>query len=139
LTGESANTFVQCLVGRKLVLLERMEFSWLFKFEDVATLTTECPWRIITRVGISLASPDNGQSFGRQTAIDAQAEAERLVLGKSIHRAIVRDDTGDLVLDFGDGLLLEALNTSAGFEAWHLNRPEGRTLICGSGGKLQVV
>jgi hypothetical protein len=83
-----------------------MEFSWFFKFEDVATLTTECPWRIITRVGISLASPDNGQSFGRQTAIDAQAEAERLVLGKSIHRAIVRDDTGDLVLDFWGRLLV---------------------------------
>jgi hypothetical protein len=112
-----------------------VEFSWLLKFQDVATLTTECPWRIVTRVGIA----DDGQPFGRQTAIDTQAEAERLVLGKSLHRANLRDDTGDLGLDFGGGFLLEALNTSAGFEAWQLNRAQGQTLICGSGGKLQVL
>ena len=136
---QRVDIFVQCLVGRKLVLLERMEFSWLFKFENVATLTTECPWRIVTRGGISLANSDDGQKFGLPAAIDAQVEANRLALGKSIHHALVRGDTGDLTLNFADGFLFEALNTSAGFEAWQLSRTHGETLICGPGGKLQVL
>ena len=134
-TGE---VFVKSLVGRRLISLDRHEYTWSFVFDDATTLVTQGSWRILAEGRISLSDSDDAQQFGLPNPVDAKAHASQLVLGKAVHDASVRGDTGDLTIGFGGGLVLEALNTSSGYEAWQINKPQAGTLICTGGGKLVV-
>ena len=136
--SDQVRVFLECLVGRKLIAAEREGFHWLFRFQDVGTLVTECPWRILSSEGIALSSSDDGQKFGLPEVVDAQSRTSHLILGKNVHHVDVRKESGDLRLNFGDGVLFEALNMSSGYEAWQFSRAEGATLICMGGGKLAL-
>jgi hypothetical protein len=85
---------------------------------------------------ISVADGDDGQKFGRSDPVDAQARARDLLVGKRVNHAVVREETGDLMIDFGDNLALEALNVSSGYEAWQLSKPQGGTLVSAGGGRI---
>jgi hypothetical protein len=135
---KSTESVVSILVGHKVTAIDRHEFSWSVTFESVATVTMECPWRILSADRIALSNSDDGQKFGLSEPKDALVVARCLILGKTVHRVAVREHTGDLTIAFGEGLAPEAFNMSSGYEAWQLSTPEGVTLITTGGGKIEL-
>ena len=130
-------TVANALVGRKLSGVQKCEYSWAFVFGDSATLTAECPWRILTN-GIAFTNRDHGQQFGLPAPLDGEREATRLLSNK-VEQACIREDTGDLLIQFAGGVSLEILNLSFGYEAWQLCSPGRHTLLVAQGGGNVVV
>jgi len=123
------------LIGRRCSAVHRDEFSWSFLF-DPAVITTPCLWRLIEAGRIRVTSDDHGHQFGLAAPVDARHEAESILLSHAVESANVRASTGDLILEFADGLVLELLQTSAGYEAWHLVSPDGQSVVATGGGEL---
>jgi Family of unknown function (DUF6188) len=136
LSDQRAEDFISAIVGRKLSALDKLEFSWSFQFEDVATLMVGCSWRILSERRVALTSLDDGQQFGLPNPIDAHVQSKQLLLDRVVRKATARGDTGDLAIDFGDSFVLEVLIDSSGYEAWQLSTPRGATLVATGGGKL---
>lgn len=124
------------MVGCKLSLLTRHEFSWSFAFAGIATLTVEGPWRVRSADAVALSSPDDGQKFDLPAPVDIEARARQLIVGKTVRDIAAREGQGDLTIRLEDGLILEALNMSTGYEAWQVGKPQEATLISMGGGKL---
>lgn len=127
------NADLSWLVGRRCNAVHRDEFSWIFIF-DAGTVTVPSLWRLIEAGRIRVTSEDHGHQFGLPAPVDARAEVESRLLPHAIESAKVRADTGDLILEFAGGLVLELLQTSSGYEAWHLMSPDGETVIATGGG-----
>ena len=125
------------LVGRQCSAVHREEFSWIFVF-DAGAVTTPMLWRLIESGRIRVTSEDHGHQFGLPAPVDARKEAESILLSRVIELATVRADTGDLILEFSDDLVLELLQTSGGYEAWHLISPEGQNVVATGGGELAL-
>jgi hypothetical protein len=123
------------LIGRRCDAVHRDEFSWNFVF-DAGAVTTPFLWRLIEADRIRVTSEDHGHQFGLPAPVDARQEAESSLRSPAIESARVRADTGDLILDFAGGLVLEFLQTSGGYEAWHLISPDGQSVVATGGGEL---
>jgi hypothetical protein len=123
------------LIGARLVRVERGEHEWSFVFADDTALTVECLWRI--RVGGSVARTrdDDGQWFGLAAPVDAEREAQELLPG-DVRSVRLDEGSGDLVIEFGEGVVLEVLSNSAGYEAWQLHRGDAMLLVCQGGGRV---
>ena len=129
------NADLSWLVGRRCDAVHRDEFSWNFVF-DAGAVTTPFLWRLIEAGRIRVTSEDHGHQFGLPAPLDARHDAESRLLSRVIESAKVRSDTGDLVLEFAGGLVLELLQTSGGYEAWHLISPDGKSVVATGGGEL---
>ena len=136
-TSSAIKDYLSPLVGQKLTLLERHEFSWSFAFAGVATLTVEGPWRVRSAEAIVLSSLDHEQKFGLPEPVDVQAGARQKILGKPIREIFSRDGEGDLTVGFDGALVFQAFNLSTGYEAWKISKPQGATLISKGGGRLE--
>jgi len=120
--------------------LEAYEFGWTFIFSTGATVTTQALWRVLTD-GIVVTSEDQNQQFGLPTPVDAGQRAASLLLGQAT-KVEVTPVTSDLRISFDSESALELLNTSSGYEGWHLVvREDGGTateLIALGGGELAM-
>src|SRR5262245_42334912 len=123
------------LVGLRCRAIHRDEFSWRFAF-DTAVVTTPCLWRLLEAGRIRVTSEDDGHQFGLPAPVDARHEAESILLSRTIESAAVRADSGDLVLRLSHDLTLELLQTSGGYEAWHLTSADGQEIFATGGGEL---
>jgi hypothetical protein len=81
-------------------------------------VVTESAWRLILKNGIRVTSEDHGQLFGHSEPVDAVARVLTATKGKRIAEGRIAESTSDLVLRFEDGVRLEFLNLSCGYEAW---------------------
>ncbi|MBS0361124.1 MAG: hypothetical protein JSR98_07065 [Proteobacteria bacterium] len=122
------------LTGAILQHITHLEFSWGFAF-DAASLTGNCPWRIVSDGRLILTSEDDGQKFGLPEPVDAEARAGAELLKARVAVVAVDAETADLRITFANGARLELLSTSAGYEAWQLNTPTS-CIVAGSQGQL---
>jgi hypothetical protein len=129
------------LCSAALTSVEAWDAGWTFRFSNNATVTTQSVWRALTDVGIAVTSEDHRQQFGLPEPVDARQRAEAILLGK-VMKAEAAPITGDLRISFGSGGVLELLNTSSGYEGWHLAaREDGQTaweLVALGGGDLAM-
>jgi Family of unknown function (DUF6188) len=123
------------LIGASLKSLEKKDYSWFFRFGESITIETESDWRCIADGHIVVTSSDHGQKFGLPAPVDAIAEIVPRISGRPVRAASIGEATGDLQIDFGDGLQLQFIQMSSGYESWHLMSP-GFSIICGGGGRL---
>lgn len=86
-----------------------------------------------------MSSDDHGHPFGLDTPTDSAERASALFGSRKIESAVVRAETGDLVLRFAGDVMLEVLVTSAGYESWALFSPTGGEVVAIGGGELHVV
>jgi Uncharacterised protein family (UPF0158) len=122
------------MVGRELARVRFVEpCSWFFDLEGGGGVSTESLWRIIAEKMVRATSEDHGQQFGLPAPVDSAARARELLRG-AITAASVRPDSGDLVLEFGDGSRVEFLTTSAGYENWQIFSGSGDAGIVSVGG-----
>jgi hypothetical protein len=120
------------LVGHRLIGVDS-NHGWVFKFENDISLRAECPWRILIEGRIALGNADHRQ--GLPEPFDAGNRSELLLRDKLISGVGIRDDTGDLTINFGAQAALEILNNHGGFEAWQLYA-ESLTVVAVGGGEL---
>ena len=121
------------IVGTSLIRTERGDFDWAFHFTQSAVLRVECPWRILADGRIGLGGRDHGQKFGLPEPLDGATESRRLLLNKTVQAVRTRDDTGDLIIEFGDRTALEVLNTSSGYEGWQFRDARLQVIALGGG------
>jgi hypothetical protein len=81
-------------------------------------------WRLVSEEAIEITSEDDGQQFGRETPVRAAEELKAKIGERRISDVCIDDATSDLTFHFGQGLRLEIISTSSGYEAWSLEAKE---------------
>jgi hypothetical protein len=111
---------------------------WRVSFASGANLGIECTWRVIADGRLIRAREDHRQLFGLPTPVDA-AETLRQLAGRRILAVSCREDTADIIIDFGGGTFLEIISDSSGYEAWSLGHPKhGRYVAQGGGNVVRI-
>jgi hypothetical protein len=85
---------------------------------------------------VAISSEDHLQQYGLPAPIDAAAVAADILASRAIAHVEVKDGTADLVLEFADGLRLEFLPISSGYESWGVTTPSGFQVVAQGGGQL---
>ena len=118
--------------------VEKAGNLWQFRFGGgSATLNLECPWRLLSQGAIAYGGDDDGQQFGLLKPIDGVKETTRLLAASSVVSLYVREACSDLSLTFENGVVLEAFNSSSGYEGWTCSGRDG-TVVAQGGGTLSV-
>jgi hypothetical protein len=137
------------LLGTTLSEVNKDAFNWSFRFcvptaaqsadgdcVHAGTVSTGGIWRLaVPGGGLRVTSDDDGHFTPR---VDAARDVAEATYCRAVASVNVRDATGDLVLTFGDGTVLEFLQVSSGYEAWHTIDAKGELFCCG-GGKLEFL
>jgi hypothetical protein len=126
---------LEWLAKHRFQFLERREHDWVFSFDGRAHLTVSCLWRLLEGGQIKLTSEDDGHWFGLGAPIEAVTDVNRRLATASVESVTLRQGTLDVQLQFSNGLVLEILPDSAGYEAWTAN-DGSKQLIAVGGGEL---
>jgi len=116
--------------------------AWRFRFTGGIQLSSRSAWRLLVGGRVTVSSEDDGLPLGLREAVDAAAELESALEGRSVVAAGVSAATGDLTLDFGDALELQLLQLSSVRDAWTLDAPDDGALgrvVCVAGGQVTRV
>ena len=100
------------------------EASLRIAFANVTKLLATF-WRLVKGGKASWSSFDHRQKYGGPAPLDARALLRKELSGRSCTGVRFDRVTGDLVLDFGDGLALRIFNFT-GHEIWAVRFPDGR-------------
>jgi len=125
------------MIGLTLTAVEKVDYTWAFKFNDKTGITTESPWRLSGPKGIVATSEDHGHKFGLSIPVNAEQILIKEVVGKAIENVTVKEPTGDLILAVGPSFL-EFLCLSMGYESWHLTSTN-LELVCVGGGRIEQI
>jgi len=125
------------MVGRTIIGVALNEpTQWSFSFGPGVGIGAECPWRLLKDGRVAISSEDHLQLYGLPAPIDAAAVAVDTLASRAITHVEVKDGTADLVLEFADGLRLEFLPISSGYESWGVTTPSGFQVVAQGGGQL---
>ena len=114
---DQATDFEASLVGRVCVV-DRREYDWSFDLAGGVSLAVSAPWRIVLEGRIAFARDDDGQVFGLVAPVDGEAEARKLLEGKTIVAATLDRQTADLTLQFGAATRIDVFTNSMAYEGW---------------------
>lgn len=123
------------LVGARLNACEKCNYTWTFAFTTGDVIQTESPWRLTNTERIVITSGDNEQQFGLPNPVDAAASALESIGDARVAEVSIIEGASDLLLRFANGVRLEFLNLSSGYEAWRAI-VEGKLVVCMGGGGL---
>ncbi|MBI5610244.1 MAG: hypothetical protein HY902_15310 [Deltaproteobacteria bacterium] len=123
------------VIGKRLVHVEHLDHQWNFILDAGTVLSADSEWRLLDQGRVRVTAQDDGQWFGLASPVCAATVVQNTLAGRVIRSASVA--MGDLTLDFGDGLALQALQLSSGYEAWHLF-DKGTAIHCLGGGDLAI-
>ena|ERR1039457_3424515 len=129
---------LQTFVGAPLQCVEKLDYSWVFRFGEPLLIMTESPWRLVTPEKIIVAADDHGQKFGLPQPVDASECVLSRLATLGVRSVSVDDLTGDLLLYFSDRVYLQFLQLSAGYESWRAHTGNGETICTGGGGLVFV-
>jgi hypothetical protein len=132
-TSSSTTIDLSWLEERGFVSVERREYDWVFTFDGGIPLTAECLWRLLADGVICCTSNDDGQKFGLPAPMDAAAKLDDCLRGCRIVAATMREGSLDLSLTFDNGIALELIPDSCGYEAWQLAREAEFFVAAGQG------
>ena len=120
------------LTGRRLQVVDKQDYSWFFEFDDKGSVTTESNWRLLDK-RVVVTSDDHGHKFGLPAPVDAAALIRQKVGDNPVDYVHLDDRTGDLSISFSNGVMLQFLTTSGGYEGWRIGHPirhPGQLVIC---------
>jgi hypothetical protein len=122
----------QTLLGASVAVIRRQPM-WDFEFSTGLKLHVEAFWRLRNAEAIQLTSSDDGHQFGFPAPVDAQARATELLTGCTVSQVDLNYVTADLEITFSNGVALDVLTDSMGYESWvaYLN---GDTWAVGANG-----
>ena len=119
------------LVGRSLSSLRFAEpGSWWFDFASGGQIATHGGvWRLLASDELVATSADHGHLFGLPAPVDAVHEATTAMRNAHVIAARIRDGAPDLEVRLSNGLTLEVLVFSSGYECWETTDPSGRCVV----------
>ena len=109
--------------------------EWVFLFAGGVALQVASPWRVVVNGRVTAGRSDHGQQFGLADPVDLPDRVRTLV-GSGLVRSATHDDAGDLAIQFENGALLQVFGDSSGYEAWTVNGPGDRRVVCQGGGRV---
>jgi hypothetical protein len=124
------------LIGRVLLGVQRKDFTWCFNLDDGGHIDTESQWRLI-KESVVMTSEDDGHSFGLPSPVNAAATVEKIVAGSFVNRFELDNRTGDLSLCFQNGVTIQFVTLSSGYEGWRIGHGD-REIVCLGGGELAI-
>ena len=125
---------LQTLTGKRVTSATSAEFSFHLGFDGGAALTIECLWRFVRDGVVVLSSRDHGHKFGLPTPVDALGQFELRVVDLVVSTATVpAGGPADLAIAFTDGLRLDCIVDSSGYESWSLSCPTPTFIVFGGG------
>jgi hypothetical protein len=117
MVADLPSKFMRTFVGRSCIA-ERREADWSFAFGNNCNVTTASDWRFVDARGITLSSKDDGHQFGLPTPVDVERQANEQLGSSAVVAIEVDRPTADLNVFFVNGIRLQILNTSIGYESW---------------------
>jgi hypothetical protein len=126
-------TQLESFVGKSLRTIEKLDWSWSFRFDAPLLISTEAPWRFIKERRVIVTDGDDGQRFGLPAPVDASACVLSSLPAPKVHSVVLDEETGDLRIYFAADVYLEFLQLSGGYEAWRARTGEGEIICCGGG------
>lgn len=109
------------LLVKQPVMMRRTEVKWFISIGARFVIATDS-WRLIGSKSIITTSEDDGHQFGLPAPVDAEARANEALADNRIAAVEMDVRTGDCTLRFGNGLSLQILTWSSGYETWQLYR-----------------
>jgi hypothetical protein len=103
---------------RKSLRVTRRENDWVFDFGNDAQLHVAALWRFRSKTQILLTDLDDGQLFGLPAPVDAEARANEIVEAATTVSFDFDEATADLRVGLSNGVLLEIITSSGGYESW---------------------
>ena len=129
--------FEHALIGQTMSIARR-EADWVFAVPDEScVVAVECAWRLRDGERVLLTDGDDGQQFGLPSPVDAEQIASRILKGRTVVGCSVRHPTADIEIALLDGVRLDILTNSSGYESWTATL--GGNLIVGRGDGVSVV
>lgn len=132
---EDLDSYLKPLISHQLLSVEKLDYSWLFRFAGGITVATESFWRLINEGRIVVTSEDHGQLFGLTVPVDAVAAVLSSIGDRQVESAKISESSGDLTIEFKGRAALQLLQMSAGYESWRLS-VGGTEIICTGGGEI---
>lgn len=127
------------LANRRILKIELASpDNWVFAPDGGGAIVSYGPWRLVENGRVVLSSLDHEQKFGLAAPIDAARHASTIIGGRVISDAEVRAAPGDLIIRFADGLCLEVLALSSGYDSWQVISPGGFHVLGHAGGEVST-
>jgi uncharacterized protein DUF6188 len=118
----------------KTVRTTRRDFEWVFDFGDAFTLVVGSAWRLRGSDSLLLTDADDGQKYGLPAPVDAEARSNDALADATVSSFELDDSTGDLTITFSNGVSLEVLTDSMGYESWQAYSNGELFAVGGNGG-----
>jgi hypothetical protein len=129
----------EALTDLPCTAIVKTDYLWQFAFGLAGvSLNLECPWRFVLLGRVAFGCGDHQQQFGLPTQIDGVQKSHELLLNSSVVSVKVHDSTGDLTIEFQNGVRLEAFNLSSGYEGWTCSLIDGRVVVAQGGGNVCI-
>lgn len=129
------DSYIKPLIGSQLMSVDKIDYSWFFRFAGDFTVATESLWRFIDEGRIVVTSEDHGQRFGLPGPVNAAAAVLSSIVDRKVEVAGISESSGDLTIEFNGRAELQLLQMSSGYESWRLSA-QGTETICTGGGKI---
>jgi hypothetical protein len=120
------------LIG-KTFGIKREEFCWLFRFDNGACISSESVWRLRNDAGLLVTNIDDGQQFGLPEPVDAEAKGNGLIASAKVISIKIDAAVADLSLVLDNGVQIDFLTNSSGYESWQMAWNAGLVIGRGEG------
>ncbi|MBB3034794.1 hypothetical protein [Alteriqipengyuania lutimaris] len=117
------------------IKVRKLESQWSFEIGSTIRIDGWMLWRLVGESCIEVCSEDHGHSFGLPDPVDAEEKFSDLAGGSKIKRVELMKPTGDLTFHLSNGMWLELIVTSSGYENWVISEG-GEFLAAGMSGGI---
>ncbi|WP_414637002.1 DUF6188 family protein [Arenimonas sp.] len=126
------------LLNRSVESVDRWEaLPCVVKLSGGYSVQIEGLWRLLVDGALTRTREDEGQVFGHRDPVNAMSELSEHLIGCRLASVEVAPGTADLILGFGNREL-HVVSTSAGYEAWQVEGPQGTVAVGQGGGSVAV-
>jgi len=121
----------------KTVSFDDGSMSWLFSFEDSISFVVSGFWRLLKDNKIYFVSLYHGHQFGLPKPVDLVENASMFLKEQKLLKIEIDENTADVTLGLTDGIELQVLIASSGYETYQFSIL-GRKYIGLGGGNIAV-
>jgi hypothetical protein len=123
------------LLRQRLFQVEKKDYTWFFTFDGGGSVNIDSAWRLISSNGIIVTSEDHGHPFGLPEPVDAGKRVIDAAQNTRVSTYLCDKPTSDLIILFENGIQIQFLNMSCGYESWTAWNNDTQ-VICLGGGEL---
>lgn len=124
------------LVGNTATFSFLEPLTWTLKFKNGAEFSNFSICRIIKENQLIASTKDHGEWFGLNEPYNAETELNSLVSSSVVIEVSYGSSGNDLVFSMSNGIIIEILSVSTGYESWECRSAEGALYIATGSGRI---